>query len=123
MSCFRFLDPVVNGHYPHSMRKYVGSRLPEFSEIESEKLRGSFDFLGVNYYTAQYVSDASNTIVETLSYTTDPKVKYTSKPKIIISVSCYSITKLNFDTFTKVGVIIFLGVRNGIPIGQQVRHL
>ncbi|MGJ2543740.1 family 1 glycosylhydrolase, partial [Salmonella enterica subsp. enterica serovar Paratyphi A] len=73
-----FLDPVVNGHYPHSMRKYVGSRLPEFSEIESEKLRGSFDFLGVNYYTAQYVSDASNTIVETLSYTTDPKVKYTS---------------------------------------------
>jgi beta-glucosidase len=72
-----FVDPVVNGHYPHSMRKYVGSRLPEFSEIESEKLRGSYDFLGVNYYTAKYVSDASNTNVETLSYTTDPKVKYT----------------------------------------------
>lgn len=117
------MDPVVNGHYPLSMRKYVGSRLPEFSEIESEKLRGSYDFLGVNYYTAKYVSDASNTNVETLSYATDPKVKYSCKPKIIISVSCYSITKLNFNTYAKVGMIIFLGYRNGVPIGPKVRHL
>ncbi|KAH7838985.1 hypothetical protein Vadar_033404 [Vaccinium darrowii] len=71
-----FVDPVVNGDYPQSMRKYVGSRLPEFSKIESEKLKGSYDFLGVNYYTAEYVSDAANSNVEKLSYTTDPKVKY-----------------------------------------------
>ncbi|XP_058200437.1 raucaffricine-O-beta-D-glucosidase-like isoform X3 [Rhododendron vialii] len=73
-----FMDPVVNGCYPKSMRKFVGNRLPEFSHTESEKLKGSYDFIGVNYYTARYVSDASNSNVEKLSYTTDPKVKYTT---------------------------------------------
>ncbi|KAI8526348.1 hypothetical protein RHMOL_Rhmol13G0300600 [Rhododendron molle] len=53
-----FLDPVINGHYPQSMGQLVGKRLPEFSDAESEKLRGSYDFLGINYYTAQYVADA-----------------------------------------------------------------
>ncbi|KAI8526347.1 hypothetical protein RHMOL_Rhmol13G0300600 [Rhododendron molle] len=47
-----FLDPVINGHYPQSMGQLVGKRLPEFSDAESEKLRGSYDFLGINYYTA-----------------------------------------------------------------------
>lgn len=73
-----FLDPVVNGRYPLSMRKLVGNRLSEFSDTESEKLKGSYDFLGINYYTAQYVADASNSQVEKLSYVTDPKVKYSS---------------------------------------------
>ncbi|KAF7120674.1 hypothetical protein RHSIM_Rhsim13G0228600 [Rhododendron simsii] len=73
-----FVDPVVNGRYPQSMRKLVGNRLPEFSDTESEKLKGSYDFLGINYYTAQYVADASQSQVEKLSYVTDPKVKYSS---------------------------------------------
>ncbi|KAE9446986.1 hypothetical protein C3L33_21115, partial [Rhododendron williamsianum] len=73
-----FVDPVVNGRYPQSMRKLVGNRLPEFSDTESEKLKGSYDFLGINYYTAQYVADASHNQVEKLSYITDPKVKYSS---------------------------------------------
>ncbi|KAG5517682.1 hypothetical protein RHGRI_038163 [Rhododendron griersonianum] len=74
-----FMDPIVYGRYPQSMRKLVGSRLPEFSDTESEKLKGSYDFIGINYYTAQYAADASNSNVEKLSYTTDPKVKYTSE--------------------------------------------
>lgn len=94
MCLIRFVDPVVNGRYPLSMRKLVGNRLPEFSDTESEKLKGSYDFLGINYYTAQYVADASNSQVEKLSYVTDPKVKYSSKPRIINSVSSYSIIKL-----------------------------
>ncbi|KAI8526352.1 hypothetical protein RHMOL_Rhmol13G0300700 [Rhododendron molle] len=73
-----FMDPVVNGRYPQSMRKFVGNRLPEFSPTESERLKGSYDFIGVNYYTARYAADASNSNVEKLSYTTDPKVKYTT---------------------------------------------
>ncbi|KAH7837726.1 hypothetical protein Vadar_017285 [Vaccinium darrowii] len=74
-----FVDPVVYGQYPQSMRKLVGNRLPEFLEIESARLRGSYDFLGVNYHTAQYVSDASNINVEKLSYATDARVTYTSE--------------------------------------------
>ncbi|XP_020595388.1 furostanol glycoside 26-O-beta-glucosidase-like, partial [Phalaenopsis equestris] len=49
-----FMDPLVCGDYPFSMRSLVGERLPKFSAQESEKLKGSFDFIGLNCYTARY---------------------------------------------------------------------
>ncbi|OVA15653.1 Glycoside hydrolase [Macleaya cordata] len=52
-----FLDPLVYGNYPAIMRKIVGSRLPSFTENESKKLRGSFDFIGLNHYSVVYVQD------------------------------------------------------------------
>lgn len=51
----RFMEPLTNGKYPDIMRKLVGDRLPEFNETESELVKGSFDFLGLNYYFTQYV--------------------------------------------------------------------
>ncbi|XWS50414.1 hypothetical protein CRYUN_Cryun12cG0085600 [Craigia yunnanensis] len=53
-----FVDPVIFGEYPKSMRSLVGSRLPKFTEAESKMLKGSIDFLGVNYYTANYAENA-----------------------------------------------------------------
>lgn len=50
------MDPIVNGDYPSSMRSLVGNRLPEFSEEESSMLKGSFDFIGLNYYTSNYAT-------------------------------------------------------------------
>ncbi|XP_077212366.1 beta-glucosidase 31-like isoform X2 [Tasmannia lanceolata] len=52
-----FLDPLVYGDYPAIMRKIVGSRLPSFTEGESKKLKGSFDFIGFNHYLVLYVQD------------------------------------------------------------------
>ncbi|KAL2481845.1 Beta-glucosidase 17 [Abeliophyllum distichum] len=74
-----FLEPLSSGDYPRSMRKLVGSRLPSFSKEESKLLKGSFDFLGLNYYTATYVKSASNSPDVEVSYTTDPRVTYTSE--------------------------------------------
>ncbi|XP_020588433.1 beta-glucosidase 24-like [Phalaenopsis equestris] len=54
-----FLDPVKFGNYPFSMRALVGDRLPIFTDEESAKLRESYDFIGVNYYTSRYVKDKS----------------------------------------------------------------
>ncbi|XP_050209244.1 beta-glucosidase 17-like [Mercurialis annua] len=51
-------NPVTYGEYPYSMRKAVGDRLPKFTAEESEMLKGSFDFMTVNYYTAFYVVTA-----------------------------------------------------------------
>ncbi|XVF10001.1 hypothetical protein REPUB_Repub07fG0146600 [Reevesia pubescens] len=58
-----FVDPVIFGKYPKSMQSLVGSRLPKFTKAESKMLKGSIDFLGVNYYTANYAENAppSNT--------------------------------------------------------------
>ncbi|CDP15638.1 unnamed protein product [Coffea canephora] len=70
-----FMSPITYGDYPKRMRDIVKSRLPKFSEEESQNLKGSFDFLGLNYYTTIYASDASGTKSELLSYATDQQVK------------------------------------------------
>jgi beta-glucosidase len=49
-----FMDPLTSGKYPESMRRLVGQRLPQFSSEESKDLRGSFDFIGCNYYITQF---------------------------------------------------------------------
>ncbi|CAI0544101.1 unnamed protein product [Linum tenue] len=53
-----FLRPIIYGVYPKSMRSLVGDRLPRFTEEQSDILRGSIDFLGLNYYTANYAEEA-----------------------------------------------------------------
>ncbi|KAL3825283.1 hypothetical protein ACJIZ3_021312 [Penstemon smallii] len=53
-----FLQPVLNGHYPQNMIDYVPKEnLQKFSKKESALLKGSIDFLGLNYYTTYYASD------------------------------------------------------------------
>ncbi|CAI5526982.1 unnamed protein product [Closterium sp. Naga37s-1] len=51
-----FADPLFRGDYPPSMRQAVGSRLPFFSAAESSLLIGSSDFIGLNFYTAQFAA-------------------------------------------------------------------
>ncbi|MED6126118.1 Beta-glucosidase 12 [Stylosanthes scabra] len=51
-----FMEPITRGKYPRSMQQYVGKRLPKFTEEQSKQLIGSFDFIGVNYYTSNYAA-------------------------------------------------------------------
>lgn len=69
-SC-RFVEPITSGDYPHSMRSLIGNRLPKFTKKESEWLIGSFDFLGLNYYTAFYAAYAPQHDSLNASYLTD----------------------------------------------------
>ena len=85
-----FMHPITFGEYPATMRRLVGSRLPEFTKAQSDKLKKSFDFLGVNYYTSNYakaVVRAPNGLKQ--QYSTD-----------------------NWVTQT--------GERNGVPIGPEI---
>ncbi|XP_062174146.1 vicianin hydrolase-like [Alnus glutinosa] len=56
-----FVDPVIYGDYPQSMKSAAGNRLPKFTEAQSNLLKGSLDFLGVNYYTTNYAEIATAT--------------------------------------------------------------
>lgn len=56
----RILDPLVYGDYPEIMKKQAGSRIPSFTKEQSELIRGSADFIGINHYKSLYVSDGSN---------------------------------------------------------------
>jgi beta-glucosidase len=50
-----FLNPLVFGDYPSSMRRLLNNRLPTFTAAQHLELQNSLDFVGVNYYTARYV--------------------------------------------------------------------
>ncbi|KMZ71222.1 Beta-glucosidase, family GH1 [Zostera marina] len=52
-----FIHPLVYGDYPTTMRTLVGDRLPKFTKQESKMIQASYDFIGLNYYTASYISN------------------------------------------------------------------
>ncbi|KAI3710623.1 hypothetical protein L2E82_40411 [Cichorium intybus] len=68
-----FMEPLFSGKYPGTMIKYVtGGRLPEFTVEQAKLIKGSYDFLGLNYYTSYYATTAEASQVP--SYTTDSNV-------------------------------------------------
>ncbi|XP_040991054.1 beta-glucosidase 12-like [Juglans microcarpa x Juglans regia] len=75
------MDPLTCGDYPHSMRSIVGNRLPKFSKEESMIVNGSFDFVGLNYYTSNYAVYAPNhsNNAANASYTADMRVNLLSE--------------------------------------------
>ncbi|XP_076915848.1 beta-glucosidase 11-like [Bidens hawaiensis] len=52
-----FLNPLVNGDYPEIMKKNAGNRIPNFTKLESERVKGSFDFFSINHYNTFVVKD------------------------------------------------------------------
>ncbi|OIW10259.1 hypothetical protein TanjilG_28010 [Lupinus angustifolius] len=61
-----FLDPLMFGDYPSSMRSRVGKRLPKFSEAEAALVKGSLDFVGINHYTTYYARNNDTNVIGTL---------------------------------------------------------
>lgn len=61
-----FVEPLIFGDYPISMRTRVTSRLPRFTEAESKRLMGSFDFIGINHYTTWYANVNNTNIIGVL---------------------------------------------------------
>ncbi|XP_042399142.1 beta-glucosidase 24-like isoform X1 [Zingiber officinale] len=66
-----FMDPLTKGDYPLSMRVNVGNRLPKFTKKQSKMVKGSYDFIGVNYYTARYIYELPRYHNVHKSYNTD----------------------------------------------------
>ncbi|KAG0458657.1 hypothetical protein HPP92_021785 [Vanilla planifolia] len=52
-----FLDPIIYGTYPPEMSQILGSKLPNFSPGDKEKLKANLDFIGINHYTSMYAKD------------------------------------------------------------------
>ncbi|KAK4414872.1 Oleuropein beta-glucosidase [Sesamum alatum] len=51
-----FVAPIVTGDYPPVMRERVGSRLPRFTPEQTRLIKGSYDFIGLNYYTTSWAA-------------------------------------------------------------------
>ncbi|WJX51701.1 Beta-glucosidase 12 [Trifolium repens] len=85
-----FMQPLTIGEYPQSMVSFVGNRLPKFTKEQSKMLIGTFDFIGINYYTSNYAAN--------IPYSNND----TTKP------TYFKDTHVNLTT-----------ERNGIPIGPR----
>ncbi|KAL1221805.1 Beta-glucosidase 33 [Cardamine amara subsp. amara] len=72
-----FLSPLTYGHYPTRMLKDLNIRMPEFTEEESEKLKESLDFVGLNYYGAFFSTPLAHVNSSQLSYGADLSVNWT----------------------------------------------
>ncbi|XP_074267183.1 beta-glucosidase 17-like [Silene latifolia] len=77
-SCGWFLNPLTFGDYPETMHSLVGNRLPKFTADQSVILKNSFDFLGLDYYTAFYIQEENAT---TPHYDLDDHAKKTFSDK------------------------------------------
>ncbi|XP_020204422.1 beta-glucosidase 12 [Cajanus cajan] len=64
------MEPLRSGSYPIEMVHYVGEKLPKFSKEQSDLVKNSFDFIGINYYSTAYAADVECTR-ENKSYFTD----------------------------------------------------
>ncbi|BBH04362.1 beta glucosidase 17 [Prunus dulcis] len=92
-----FLDPLTRGDYPHSMQSIVGDRLPKFTKQESKLLSGSFDYIGINYYSARYASDVSTNYFVPPNYLKDLRVNVTSEYKCKLPVIHQVIRIIGFN--------------------------
>jgi beta-glucosidase len=92
---FRFLAPLTTGDYPQNMRSLVGRRLPKFSEEQTRLINGSFDFIGINYYTSRYAADAPHLNNTRPCYLTDSLTNVTSKHKLLI----HHLLLINFNLY------------------------
>ncbi|XP_062113405.1 beta-glucosidase 12-like isoform X2 [Humulus lupulus] len=108
-----FMEPLKSGNYPSVMVKYVQERLPKFTKEESSMVKGSFDFIGLNYYSAKYAENATCSDELGLRFSTDYCVDLTfdrnnipigpmaaspwlySYPKGMENIVMYTVKKLN----------------------------
>jgi len=77
------MEPLTKGEYPKSMRSMLGNRLPEFTREESRQLKGSFDFLGLNYYSSFYAAYAPHQRGVKPALQTDSLVNVTSNNQVV----------------------------------------
>ncbi|XP_052193357.1 beta-glucosidase 12-like [Diospyros lotus] len=73
-----FFHPIVYGDYPRDMRNIVRKRLPKFTPEESASLRGSYDFIGLNYYTTNYAAHVPFDNSAPVSFDADPHANTTT---------------------------------------------
>lgn len=73
----RFLRPLVYGQYPKEMLEGTTSRVKAFTPEESKRLRGSLDYVGINYYGAFFSTPLATVNSSQISYHSDMRVNWT----------------------------------------------
>ncbi|XP_058729103.1 beta-glucosidase 11-like isoform X2 [Vicia villosa] len=79
-----YLNPFIFGDYPAIMKKNVGSRLPFFTSRETNLVKGSIDFIGINFYYAFHVKNSPGSLqIKNRDYKADMAVELIQIPENI----------------------------------------
>ncbi|OAY40038.1 cyanogenic beta-glucosidase [Manihot esculenta] len=73
-----WMDPLTYGRYPRRVQELVGDRLLNFTDKETEMLRKSYDFLGLQYYTSYYAKPNAPIDPNYIRYKTDSRTTVTA---------------------------------------------
>ena len=71
------MEPLTTGEYPQRMKETVGDRLPRFSSEEAALVKGSLDFVALNYYFPYEASPGSIPIEDEESFFKDLNISST----------------------------------------------
>lgn len=85
----RLISPLVFGDYPEIVKTNVGERLPVLSGEEREKIKGAFEFIGVNHYYTIYVKD-------------NPSISTLQRGGLLVDMAADMICKFFFFFLTRV---------------------
>ncbi|XP_050512620.1 myrosinase 1-like isoform X1 [Diabrotica virgifera virgifera] len=79
-----YTRPLTLGDYPELMKKTIAkrsslqgfsqSRLPQFTKDEIEYLKGTLDYLGLNYYTTFMARDSDDEKIDDISFEADAQI-------------------------------------------------
>ena len=106
------MDPLTKGDYPQNMHDYVGGRLPRFSEEESKMLRGSYDFIGINYYTTYYAQNVEDVNYKNIGFMEDARVNWPGEFIYLLKKKTLRIRRiqgLKFNTFSLMLMLFYRG--------------
>ncbi|KAF2293478.1 hypothetical protein GH714_002161 [Hevea brasiliensis] len=69
-----WMDPLTYGRYPRTVRDLIGDRLLKFTDEETQMLRGSYDFVGIQYYTSYFAKPNAAIDPNHRRYKTDSQI-------------------------------------------------
>nr|GFA49001.1 beta-glucosidase 11-like isoform X1 [Tanacetum cinerariifolium] len=105
-----FLNPLVNGDYPEIMKKNAGNRIPTFTKLELELIKGSFDFFGINHYSKYYIKDNPSSLdMDIRDVAADMAVK------LISNISTITPTQFDVDPLAFQKLLKYLKEEYGNP--------
>ncbi|XP_010549719.1 PREDICTED: probable inactive beta-glucosidase 25 [Tarenaya hassleriana] len=70
------MSPITHGDYPQKMKDNVGERLPSFTPEQKQKLKNSYDFIGINYYSSAFVAHVADVDPQKPTWEADSRVQW-----------------------------------------------
>jgi hypothetical protein len=112
------MEPLHSGTYPPVIVNKVKERLPRFSRSQSLMVKGSYDFVGLNYYTSTYAANIpcpaeSQQFSQTIAL--DLLVSHSIKPCLTFYWTFFILLVIMTHL-----VSLASALRNGVLIGPKV---